>query len=134
MNKLARFAVTPQFLCDLMKHGIGSAKIVDGPLPPDARVHGCYVQDALIWVIVESESFQPVEPAAVIPELTRTVFTKDTPMQRALDIINWNWDTWVKETAFEQCSQVPHVDVVELIARIIVDIQSQQTTPTDIRG
>lgn len=75
-RRVARFAVTPEFLIGMMKHGIGEAVIVENAIPPDARFGGMFIDGGLIWINVESREFAELDHGQVIPELPKTVFEK----------------------------------------------------------
>ena len=75
-ERIARVAVSPTFLVDIMKHGLAAARIVKHPLPADTVFLGAFSRDGLIWLVVGSESFDPVEPDTAVPELPTPVFSK----------------------------------------------------------
>lgn len=75
-DKIAKFAVSPQFLIDIMKHGIAPVRVVENALPEDAIFAGAFQADDMVWIVVASDTFSPLDPQADIPELPRTVFVK----------------------------------------------------------
>jgi hypothetical protein len=75
-GKLAAFAVTPEVLIEMMKHGMDACRIVENGLPPDAKFVSVHIDHDMIWIIVQSDSFEYIGPTDMIPELPRTVFTK----------------------------------------------------------
>lgn len=75
-GQIAAFAVTPEFLIMMMKHGINAARIVENPLPLDAKFVSAHVEHGLIWIIVQSDSLPYIGPLEMIPQFPSTVFMK----------------------------------------------------------
>ena len=46
-------------------------------------------------------------------------------LQKALDLVNGNWDAWQKEVDWDRwIPVVPKDNIIELVTRIITDIQT----------
>lgn len=66
------------FLIMMMKYGLEVARIVENPLPDDAKFVSAHVEHGVIWIIIQSDSLPYVGPLEMIPQLPSTVFTRDT--------------------------------------------------------
>ena len=78
-RRLRRFAFSPTIAVEIAKHGPNHVAVVDHALPEDATaVHATFdPQRDLVWVFVESETFDLVEELGVVPEHPRPTFRYD---------------------------------------------------------
>ncbi len=75
-NRVARVAVSAEFLVQIMKHGMDAVCVVKDPLPADAILASVFSGDGWVWVVVTSEQFEPVGAGEVIPILPVPRFEK----------------------------------------------------------
>lgn len=73
-----RVAVSPYFLVNIMIHGTAGVDVVDHPLPEDTHYILCTWDplSAVVWIVVEHPSFDPVAEGEVIPEHPAPVFRR----------------------------------------------------------
>jgi hypothetical protein len=78
LRRLRRVAVTGEFFVETMKHGLDAVVIVDNALPEDTVYVGATFDPAslVVWLIVESATFDEVPESAAIPEHKSVVFRK----------------------------------------------------------
>lgn len=84
-NRLAKVRVSYRVLQDLLRgQGLYVAREVSTDAPEDLRVvdFGADWKDRInqqFWVIVESESFEPISEGQMVPEVVFTYTTKEAP-------------------------------------------------------
>lgn len=78
-DRIARVAVSPQFLLEIMRHGLDAARVVKDPLPDDVVFLAAFSRDGLIWLVLTSQTFAPIVQGDEIPELPTPAFTKYDP-------------------------------------------------------
>lgn len=78
-RRIRRFAISPALIVELAKHSGCHVTVVDHELPEDAiAIHVMYdPRDNLVWVLVESKTFDLIEEAAIVPKHPQPTFRYD---------------------------------------------------------
>ena len=78
-DRFSRFAVSPELLVAVAIAGVPPGiYVVENPLPKDAEYQWAYRDPAagLVWIVISSESFAPVQSWALIPSCPQPTFKR----------------------------------------------------------